>query len=396
RYLWYGAAAGLVVLALVLTRTQHGTNRAAPSSRSSSVTGPASAPSRTLSSSPASSGSFVDPPPTSVTASSNGLSTGLPAGVGPVQVTTLGHPLLDVPADWELFAQGPGVVVRIQLALGRITTTPVPVLTGEAPVAFVVGPDRVFVRALENAPGYVVRDGKRPTELPLLLQQAFSMWPGPDQKHLWTQQPGGEQNQLALLNLDGSSTGVTIDVPTEANVLGSDGGGYLLLAASGGIYDARPGGAHRITSGGLLASGPTRWLVHECDDSLSCADVVIDRASGAHRRVKIPVGSVDLNSGMLSPDGRTAAMLVPSDGISASSIQLLDLDSGAALPVLVNISAPEFQLGPQWAWSPDSRWLFVADTAGRVIIIDRGTGRATPLRTRLAPINRLVLRHGAG
>jgi hypothetical protein len=393
RYLWYGGAAGLVVVALLLAQTQHRTNQAATS---------AGSPSRTASSSPAPSGSFVDPT-AEETAPSDALSTTGPTVAppsGPPRVTNVGHPLLDVPVGWELFALAPGVVIRIQLALGRITTTPVPVTVtatpSDFPPTFVIGPDRILVSTADSTTGYVVRDGKPPTDLPVLLQSGALMVPGPDQQHLWTNQRVGDPYGLMLVNLDGKPTGVTMKVPPLGAVQGSDGAGYLLLMSIGGNYDARPGSVHRITSGLLLASGPTRWLVVECeDDSLSCANVVIDRATGARRRLTSPIVSADSYSGTISPDGRTAALPVPHDGTSGNGIQLLDLDSGAELPVNVTPQPISTPLGPRWVWSPDSRWLFVTDAAGRVIIVNRGTGRATPLGAGLVPVTDLGFRHGA-
>jgi hypothetical protein len=323
RYLWYAGATGLVVVALLLAQTQHRTNRAAT-------------PARTVSSSPASSGSFANPTP-SVTAPSDGLSTaGLPAApLGePPTVTRLGHPLLKAPADWELFALGQGVVIRIQLALGRVTTTPVPTPSSDFPPVFVVGSDRVIVASPDDSARYVVRDGKPAADLPAALQSAGLILPGPDQRHLWTNQRADDLNGLALVDLDGKPTGVTIDVPPYGSVQGSDGGGYVLLTSIGGSYDAQPGEVHRITNGTLLASGPTRWLTVECNDSLSCANVVIDHATHARHFLDTPVESANENSGKISPDGRTAALLLlPSDGISGNGIKLLDLESGAGTPV---------------------------------------------------------------
>jgi hypothetical protein len=397
RYLWYGAAAALVVLALVLTRAQHGTNRAATSPRSPAATGTPTVPSRTLSSSPASSGSFVDPPPISVTASQGGVSAGLTAGPpgSPPKVTSLGHPLLDVPADWELFARGPGVVVRIQLKLARITTTAV-LASGDVPVVFFVGSDRALVRSLDDTTGYVVRDGKQAVELPPFLRDGVWMLPGPDPQHLWIDQPPGGQYVLALRKLDGTPTGVTIEVPRGVDVAGSDSAGYLLLSGIGGVYDARPGSAHRITTGILLAGGPTRWLTVECDDSLSCTNVVIDRLSGARHTLDAPVDSFEPNSGTISPDGRTVALPRYAD-INSSGIRLVDLDSGADRSVKATLPhGMGLQTGSHMVWSPDSRWLFATDAAGRVMIINRATGRAAPLGTPLPPVAQLILRHGAG
>jgi hypothetical protein len=261
-------------------------------------------------------------------------------------------------------------------------------------VVLFVGSDRVLVRSLDGISGYVVRDGKQASELSPLLRQGIWMLPGPDGQHLWTDQADGELGQLALLSLDGNPTGLTIDVPMGTGVLGSDGTGYALLAGIGGVYDARPGGAHRISTGMLLASGPTRWLTVECDDSLSCANVVIDRISGARRTLNRRIDSTDQNSGTISPDGRTAAML-GQGGIDSRGIDLLDLDSGASLPVEVTQSSSGVVNSPQLFWSPDSRWLFATNAAGQVVIINRDTGRATALPARLPALDQLALRHGA-
>jgi hypothetical protein len=388
RYLWYGAAAALVAVALLLTQTQHGTNRAATSPRPPSAT--ATLP-RAVPPSPASSssGSFVDPPPTSVTVGSAGLAA-VPQGGRP-KVTRIGHPLLDVPADWELFARGSNVVVRIQLALGRVTTTAVPVANHDAPVAFLVGSDRAMVRSVDDSIGYVVRDGRPVTESPPALRHGAWILPSPDQRHLWMDLPPGDDYGIALLTLDGTPTGTRIEVPFGTGVLGPDGAGYVMLSGIGGVYDARPGRIHRITSGIVLAAGPTRWLTVECDDSFICRDVVVDRASGARHSWNGPVESLTENSGTISPDGRTAAL--PRYG----GISLVDLDSGAERPIGVALpSGDNSQVAPLMVWSPDSRWLFLPDSAGRIMVIDRATGRATALQARLPPVEQLILRHGAG
>jgi hypothetical protein len=148
----------------------------------------------------------------------------------------------------------------------------------------------------------------------------------------------------------------------------------------------------------VLASGPTRWLAFECDERLSCARVVIDRATRTRHRLASSADSTDQNPGTISPDGKTAALLLPSDGVSPNGIQLVDLDSGAERPVEVipNSTGNQLDRDPSWVWSPDSRWLFVIDDSGRVIIINRATGRATPLRTQLPSVDHLALRHGTG
>jgi hypothetical protein len=380
-YVWYGAAAAAVVLALVLTRTQHGTNRAATSPGSPSRTVSSSLPPPTAPSvEPTDTGSFVTP---------SSLAP-FPSG-SPVQVSNARHRLLDVPADWELFARAPGLVLRIQLALGRVTTTRIPQVGTEVPVTFLVGPDRVIVRPQDDTAGSVVRDGKSATELPPLFRPGMSVLPGPDQQHLWADQG----DVLALVTFDGRPAGARIPIPAGGSVIGSDGAGYVLLSGTGGTYVARPDAVHRVTSGLLLADGPTRWLTIECDDSLTCANVVTDRASGAHHTLDSPAYSYQPSLGTISPDGRTAALPRSDGGITSDAVDLFDLASGVHRSVEVTAD-PSGQTAPSLVWSPDSRWLFAVNGAGQVIVVNRATGKATPLGVRLPPVAQLAFRHRTG
>jgi hypothetical protein len=94
-----------------------------------------------------------------------------------VQTTTVGRPLLRVPASWELFARGPGVLVRVQLAAGKITRTGLPQLISSV-VSFVVGPDRAIIQALDSMPGYEVRDGKPAHDLSSVFGAGGMALPG--------------------------------------------------------------------------------------------------------------------------------------------------------------------------------------------------------------------------
>jgi hypothetical protein len=110
-----------------------------------------------------------------------------------------------------------------------------------------------------------------------------------------------------------------------------DGAGYLLVPGFGGVYDARPDGMHRVTGGQVLASGPTGWLVS---------------------------------------DGKVAAVFTtPPDGLQG--LALTDLTTGTTRTIGMALSADADQSA--LAWSPDSRWLFVADAAGHLRVIDPTT-----------------------
>lgn len=313
-----------------------------------------------------------------------------PAGASVVTVTDLGRPLLDAPGDWELFGQGPGVVVRMELGRGRVTHTSVPELGSASPVFFVVGPDRAIVHPMDWVPGHVVHDGKPALRLPPALNQAASVLPGPDPRHLWAETEAGTGSALTLLTLDGRPAGVQIPIPPDVTVQASDRAGHAVMFGIGGMYNARPDGMHRITSGILLAAGPTRWLTLECDERYRCAGVVIDRASGARRALKTSLDSYEQDAGAVSPDGRTAALLQP-NGAGGSTVHLLDLTTGAQRMTGVTTSSSQTVGGRAFVWSPDSRWLFVTTGAGRVLAVN-SAGRSIALRTRTGQLDQLALR----
>jgi hypothetical protein len=319
-----------------------------------------------------------------------GTPTAVAVTTAPVTVSQVGHQLLGVTADWELFGRGAGQVVRIQPALGRVTRTAVPMMGSSGPVSFVVGPHGVIIRPLDFVPGYLVPDGRPARGLPAVLSLGGLALPGPDLGHLWIQAGTGERMTMALVGWDGTKTGVTVPVPVGAWPT-SDGGGYLLLTGVGGVYDARPDGVRRITTGAVLAVGPTRWLALECDKQYHCVNAVIDRASAARHVLAGPPGDPDASPGVISPDGSTAAVF---RGRSAGrrTLQLFDLTSGAQHQVAVPVDKAWFDAGGA-VWSPDSRWLFVVARDGTLHVVDARTRRVRDLGVALGPISQLAVRH---
>jgi len=387
---WYLLIAVMAVAALLLTRNQRATppvagTDLAGTSATQSLSPLAARPLPESHSPPHHTGS----PIVGESSASIGVEPARAAGSA-VRVTTVGHPLLPVPATWELFGQGPGIIVRVELARGRITRTSVPEVGSASPIYFVVGHDRAIVHPMDSVPGYVVRDGMPATQLPPALDQAASALPGPDPWHLWAETEAGTATVLSLLTLDGRSTGIQVPIPKDATVQASDRAGNVLMFGVGGMYDLRRDGMHRITGGTLLAVGPTRWLTLECDDSYRCDSVVIDRATGARRIVNAPLDAYEQNAGVISPDGRTTALLQP-NGIGASTVHLLDLATGTDRLTGVTTSSDQTLGGRTYVWSPDSRWLFVTNGAGRVLALDRA-GRALPLDVHVGAIDQLALR----
>jgi len=367
---WYALVAATVLAALLLTRNQNGADSSHPA--------PAGAAAPVSPRTSAAGLPGIHPPPP-------GLGT-----ADSVSVVDAGHPLLDVPAGWELFGQGQGVVVRIELRNGRVTRTAAPEVGGTNRIFFVVGPDRAIVHPVGLVPGYVVRDGRPAVALPPALDQAFSVLPGPDPRHLWAETRAGTGSALSLLTLDGRPAGIQLPIPRDASVRASDRAGNVVMSGTGGVYDARPDGLHRITSGSLLAIGPTRWLTLECDETYRCASVVTDRGTGRRQTVATPLDAYAQNSGAISPDGRTAALLQP-NGQGSLNLHLLDLSTGGVRVTGVTTSVDRTGGSRTLAWSPDSRWLFATDGTGRLLALSR-TGQEVSLDVTVGPIDQIALR----
>jgi hypothetical protein len=304
-----------------------------------------------------------------------------------VVVTEVGHRLLDVPADWELFGHGSGVVVRIQLALGRITRTAIPPVS--AAVSFVVGSDRAILVQLDSPTDYLVPDGQLVRTLTGSLSTGLPVLPGPDPRHVWVQSGTSSSFHAVLFGLDGGTTGLSVPIPAGSGDVSSDLAGYLLFSKAGGVYDARATGPQLITTGALIGIGPTRWLTVECDRQHRCATIVIDRTNGARHIID---GASDTTGprGLIAPDGATAALLTRTAGDTLLSLR--DLHTGADRTVTVALAAGVGADNATLIWSPDSHWLFTLDNNGYIIVIDAATAQTRGLSVALPPMSQLGLR----
>jgi hypothetical protein len=319
--------------------------------------------------------------------------TALPAPT----VSQVGHPLLGVTARWELFGYSPPGLVRIDLAHGRVTYTEMPPLQTTGPVSLVVGSDWAVVRPLDLVLGYVVPDGRPAQVLAGELNRGGPALPGPDRRTVWVL--GADGTSMTLVDALGRPAGPSITIPASASGdVQPDGGGYLVFHGIGGVYSARPDGVHRITTGDLLAAGPTRWLARECDDQYRCVAVVVDRRTGARRTLDGPdalvseattLGRAGPEGGVISPSGQTAA-LVSREPQGAFDLDLISLASGAARGVQVPVDSPS--AADVVAWSPDSQWLFVAGADHRLYAVVAGTGEVRDLGVPLPPITSVVVR----
>ena len=305
-------------------------------------------------------------PPTGPTPVSPGALAG-----PPVTVSDLGHSLLGAPSGWELFGRSDGEVIRIQFALGRITRTRVPALASTGPVTFVVTATSAMIRPIDSVPGLLVPDGHPARQMPTDVSAGGPFFPGPDPTQVWQQLTGTDPPVLALVGPDGVATDRRIVFGKDTTPLNAtpDGAGYLLVPGLGGVYDARPDGMHRVTGGQVLAAGPTGWLVSDCDAAHVCANSVQDRGGHTYA-MPGPANLSIVPPGRISPDGKVAAVFTtPPD--AQHGLALTDLTTGTTRTLGLALSADADQSA--LAWSPDSRWLFVVDTARHLRVIDPTT-----------------------
>jgi hypothetical protein len=315
-----------------------------------------------------------------------------PAGA----VTNLHHRLLGVTARWELLGWGPSGVVRIQLARGRITQTPIPPLASTGPVSFVVTPTLAIVRPLDFVSGYEVANQRPSRLLPGLLGQGGPLIPGPDPAHLWVVPEGLHHAVMTLVGLDGQPAGASVQLPANdpmSVTATTDGRGYALLAGTGGVYDTGPSGL-RWVAGSIAAVGPARWLGVTCQHRTHCRDEVIDTARGTDQRLPGPaLRGPAWPPGVISPDGSQAAVFT-AHGDGKTRLSLINLSNGASRGISVPINEQSLE-GQMLAWSPDGKWLFAVAAHGRLAVISARTGRVTSLGAALPPLAQIAIRDTA-
>lgn len=305
-----------------------------------------------------------------------------------VWVTAVGHPLLGVTDGWELYGRGPGVLVRIQPARGLITRTTVPGLLSSGPVSFVVAGHRAIIRPIDRVFGYLVSDGQSPDPIALAPGSGGPAFPSPSPDLVWMQTGGDVHPWFGLTAADWKQTAV-IPVPAGSSPLeaSADGAGYLLFSRPDGVYQARPGVFHRLTTGTVLAVGPAGWVDAHCDSHHHCTLSLISRTTGSRRALGSETGG--LPGGVISPDGSTAAMLEISTG-GAIGLSLLDLHSGSRRSVAVAMDGDGTVI-----FSPDSHWLFAVTARGSLAVIDVRTADVGGLGAPLPPLSQLAVKPGS-
>ncbi len=319
----------------------------------------------------------------------------------PLRVTTTGRRLLGVTAGWELFVRGPDDLVRIQLAQGRVMPTFVPPLESANPnVVFVIGAHDAIIKSADYVPGYVVPDGRQARQLGQSVEYSGSMVPrSAGALAFWLADISPSAPALWLTTLARRRSGPVIRFspggPQLVATAVSDGrGGVLLTSDNATVYDAGPGW-DRPVPGTVVAVGPASWLVMTCDVSYrQCRDQVMDSATGATHQLPgrpsaAPAPWAWPPLGVIAPDG-SAAAVVGDERDGQLPVQLVNLRSGLTrnLHVALGSNASDESM----AWSPDSRWLFVAAAGGHLVVIDAQTGRRADLGVQLPPVDQVAIR----
>jgi hypothetical protein len=323
----------------------------------------------------------------------------------PVRVTSAGHRLLGVTARWQLFARGPDELLQIQLARGRITQTYVPPLESANPdVGFVIGADAVVIRSADLVPGYVVPEGQQARLLAgPLAGDGGPLVPGPaGAQAAWVTTGPATSPALSLVTLTGRRSGPSIQFPPGGPQLPStaisDGrGDVLVINGDFEVYDAGPGW-DRPVPGAVVAVGPADWLTVTCGPQQqyrSCRNEVIDTADGSRRVLPGPAAASEPYfftwppTGVIAPDGAAAAVAESGRG-GTQTVHLINLRTGAAKDLGVPLGGDSNERS--MAWSPDSRWLFVAARDGKLVAVSARTGRPESLAVKLPAVDQVAIR----
>jgi hypothetical protein len=304
-------------------------------------------------------------------------------------VPDLGPAILGVTDPWELFALGDNSLTVIQFAAGRISTTYFTPLPSTGPVFLVVGADRAVVKPLDAVPGYLVPDTGPVRKLPGLLSRAGPALPASDPNQVWVGPDDNGPSVMTLTDLTGSRVLATASLPAGAETVtaADDGAGYPLVRGVSGSYVLGPGGPQCVTTGQVVAAGPSGWLADECDEQGRCTTVDIDRATGSRRMLPLRLDG-NGSPGVLSADGTFAAFVVGRQN-GGTTLHLADLVTGTDHEVDVH---PARGSGRTVVWSPDGRWLLVVDDTGHLRAVDPRTRVVAALPGPVPLLRQLAIR----
>lgn len=310
--------------------------------------------------------------------------TAVSSPMSPITFEFLGG--FEAGARWELFVRTDTELIRIQPAAGRVTHTVLPALLTSGPVALLPEPDAVVIRPLDAVPGYRVPDGLLPVPLSGLLAGHGPALPGPGAGQLWV--PTADDRAMDLVGLDGVGSTFSIPLGTDDGLPRADGAGGLLIRRPRGVFDVGDRRDLLVTEGEVIAAGGGRFLARECGPS-ACRLVVAD----VHGKRRVLSGAParlrgDRWSGVISPDGRRAALPDPVTG----QVHVLDLDTGTDLPTAATADLL-VATGGALAWLPGSTRLVIIESSRSVALVDAISGGRKGFWLTVGPAYQLAVRN---
>ncbi len=298
----------------------------------------------------------------------------------PQVVRPASGPVLDHVSTGSLVVQTAAAIYWIDLGRGSVTRTRTPELTEHA--AFLAGSNWVVFKPINGSNGTFVVNGERARSLAGMLREdgwvylddRDSMWFVPDEM------PASHRITATRIDVNGRRVGSDrIRLPLGQGAA-NDMAGNLMVTNPGGFYEATPGGTHRLGKGLLVAASRRFALSWACDERSRCTAIRLDRANG--RSIELgkagdslldlyqsgTLDGAEAGSNSLSPDGRIAALSLPySQSRNGWPAVTVDLETGKVtkLPGWLTDTNPN----TQFAWSPNSRYLF-AITDHRIRAVD--------------------------
>jgi hypothetical protein len=145
--------------------------------------------------------------------------------------------------------------------------------------------------------------------------------------------------------------------------------GEILVTRPGGVYAVAVGGAvRRLSPGDLLGSGAGHYAVEECDETLQCAQFVIDATTGARSPAAledvVASGAGDPST-RIAPDGRHVAFRDYFRGTGVRRV--VDVTTGAGIDI-----GPVNSFVDADTWTADGSGLFLADDTIRFFDVTTG------------------------
>jgi hypothetical protein len=271
----------------------------------------------------------------------------------------------------SLYAAGDGVIRRIELDTGRVTTLPARGEFEEGWRTIDVRPDQVRLVTGRHI-------FSTPRDLATGIQMVGDAWRGEgmfviDDGSQWVPDVDGS---LYLSPAKGPT--VSYELPPGVGIAGVVGD-RAVLEGGGRIFTLDPSGTRRPYAVGAVEEAVGQWVLWwGCDDTMRCRYHVGDldnpdaRPTVAIDDLARPDGGDGYGPARVSPDGRVALV----EGISGDDV-LVDLTDGRRL------GFTDDSYGA-WAWSPDSRWFFRFAELGLIEAVSTRDGHVVEVQPRSA------------